>query len=237
MPGPGPRPVSPRPSGGGSVVRPGTASDTWSGPRSLSPVRPSTPIRPATHNLIPPLPMPRCMVQPTPEYWRHRDIQAEIQRMARMGMVPVKPVGDDVSEFTGFSYYPAGWIAYGFRVPPKGKLHVRLHHPNEGWFRLLMVNKWSRLEEGMLQNMIPTGNPEVTYTNPTKEARSVYVIVDDPGWMSTPGNLFKINVDRSWDPSKVKIDHAPIVTGIWAENKEEAKPAPGAKDAPAPTKG
>jgi hypothetical protein len=182
------------------------------------------PIRPASNDIIAPRPMLRCFEKPTPKFWRHRDIMAEIQVMARRGFIAVHPIGEDIKEFSGFSDYPAGWIAYGFRVPAGESIHIRLHHTNEGWFRLAMMNKWGSLEQGMLQNLIPTGNPEVKYTNPTKEPRSVYVLVDDPGWMSTKENPFTVSVTRSWDPAKLKVNDAPIVTGIWAQKKEEAKP-------------
>jgi len=164
------------------------------------------------------------MSMPTRDLWRRRDLLAEIQAMARQGFIAVRPVNENASEFTGVAEYPAGWTAYGFRVPPGENIHVRLNHTNEGWFRLAMVNKWGTLEPGMLQNLIPTGNPEVKYTNPTDQPRSVYVIVDDPGWMSTKENPFSMKVTRSWDPAKKKVDNAPIVTGIWAQKKEEAKP-------------
>lgn len=177
--------------------------------------------------------MLRCYVLPTPAYWRQRDIMAEIQYMARRGSIAVHPVGEDQAEFTGVSDYPAGWTAYGFRVPAGENLHVRLTHSNEGWFRLGMVNKWGSLEEGMLQNLIPTGNPEVTYRNPSKETRSVYVIVDDPGWMSSKANPFTMKVTRSWDPAQKNVNDAPIVTGIWAQRQEPAKPEGVSKDAEA----
>ncbi len=212
--------------------RPGATSRP---PSVRGPVnRAEVPIRPATSAVLIPWSMPRCTARPTPEVWRHRDIMTEIQSMARRGFIAVHPIGEDVSEFTGISYFPAGWISYGFRVPPGESIHVRLHHSNEGWFRLAMVNKWGSLEQGMLQNLIPTGNPEVKYSNPTKEVRSVYVIVDDPGWMSSKDNPFKVNVTRSWDPTQKKVDDAPIVTGIWAQKQEEAKPTPGAQEATAP---
>lgn len=90
----------------------------------------------------------------------------------------------------------------------------------------------------MLQNLIPTGNPEVKYSNPSKETRSVYVIVDDPGWMSSKANPFTMKVTRSWDPAQKKVDDAPIVTGIWAQKQEGAKPEPATKEAAAtPSKG
>ena len=141
--------------------------------------------------------------------------------MARRGYILVHPIADTVSEFDGVADFPAGWIAYGFRVPPGGKLHVRLTHPAEGWFRLSMMNKWGALEPGMLQNLIPTGNPEVTYTNLTKEGRSVYVLVDDPGWMSNTNSPFHIKIERSWDPPALNPNDIPIATGIWARKAEE----------------
>lgn len=144
--------------------------------------------------------------------------------MARKGSIAVNPIAEDIKEFTGFSDLPAGWKAYGFRVPAKEQIHIRLRHANEGWFRLSMVNKRGGLEEGMLQNLMPTGNPEVKFTNPTDETRAVYVIVDDPGWMSTEANPFTMTVTRSWDPTVKTIEDAPIATGIWAQKQVEPKP-------------
>lgn len=172
--------------------------------------------RPAQPQLVAPRPMPRCTVHPTPEYWKTRDLGAEIQQMARRGNIQVHPVKGDLKTFDGWSQYPAGWIAYGFTVPPGDTLKVSLEHPNRGWFRLQTMNKWGQLEQGMLQNVLHTFEPVVTYTNPTKEARAVYVLVDDPGQMSSSGNPFTINITRSWDPEQKKIDNAIVVTGIWA---------------------
>lgn len=166
--------------------------------------------------------MDRCLVQPTPEVWQQRDVMTEIKLMARRGFIAVHPIGDDANEFKGVSEVPAGWIAYGFHVPPGEKLHVRLNHTNEGWFRLSMINKWGDQEVGMLQNRIPTGNPEVSYTNFTKEPRNVYVLVDDPGWMSSKVDPFSMKITRSWDPAKTPVG-APIDSGIWAQQKTEPK--------------
>ncbi len=249
LPSQGERPSAPPPA----MARPMPSRDVSSRPMpppmgrpparvvSERPIRPTVreaPVRPPSGAIIAPRPMVRCSVLPTPTYWRQRDIMAEIQHMARRGSIAVHPVGEDQAEFTGVSDYPAGWTAYGFRVPAGENLHVRLTHSNEGWFRLGMVNKWGSLEEGMLQNLIPTGNPEVTYRNPSKETRSVYVIVDDPGWMSSKANPFSIKVTRSWDPAQKKVNDAPIVTGIWAQRQESAKPESVTKDAEAtPSKG
>ena len=174
----------------------------------------------------------RFAAMPTPASWGQRDLMTQIQVMARRGFIPVLPAGD-AKEIQGFSYVPAGWITYGFLVPGRQKLHVRLYHPNTGWFRLLMVDKWGQqYMAGMLKNKIFTGNPEVTYENPSKLAMAVYVIVDDPGWMSSPKDLFTLKVDRSWDPAAVPAPKLPEVHGIWA--KVEPTPAPAATPGPEP---
>lgn len=177
-----------------------------------------------------PRPMAICTVRPDAAYWRSRDILKEIQHMARRGNIQVQPVDDEALELVGYTSFPAGWKAYGFRVAPNGKLHVRLHHSNEGWFRLAMMNKWGMLEPGMLQNLTPTGNPEVSFENPTDTVKVVYVLVDDPGLMSTPKNPFTFKIERSWDP-KEKLQDAPFVQGIWATTNdisaEHAQPKKG----------
>ena len=83
----------------------------------------------------------RCRSFPDARYWTSRDLMAEIQAMARRGFILVHPIPDAVTDFSGVAEFPAGWIAYGFRVAPGGRLHIRLSHPNEGWFRLIMMNK------------------------------------------------------------------------------------------------
>lgn len=156
---------------------------------------------------------------PTQELWQNRDIFAEIQAMARRGVIPVDPIGEDIDDFTGVSEFPTGWKAYGFRVPAGENLHVRLNHTNEGWFRLMMVGTWGRIERGMLQNLIPTGNPEVSYTNLTGQPHTVYVIVDDPGLWASTNNPFGMKVKRSWNPDRKKIEGTPFTTGIWAQKE------------------
>ncbi|BDU71806.1 hypothetical protein [Mesoterricola silvestris] len=199
--------------------------------------RPRTLFAPSSNLIVAPRPLPRCRLWPESSYWKTRDLFQEIRLMARRGFIPVTP-GGDAAEFQGFSYFPAGWRAYAFVVPAKQKIHVRLHHGNEGWFRLAMVDRWGQLREGMLQNLIPTGNPEVSYTNPADLANTVYVIVDDPGWMGTRENPFTLTVDRTWNPKETTAPALPAVMGIWAQAKVEVKeddPAgAGASKTPAP---
>ena len=196
--------------------------------------------RHANAAIIAPRPLPRCSAIPNQGYWKHRDrdILAEIQWMARRGSIAVIPVPDDAKGIEGFSPFPAGWRAYGFNVPASGVLHVRLHHPNEGWFSLKLVDKWGGQEKGMLQVPIYTGNPEVTYTNPFKEPRAVFVIVDDPGWMSGEKNLYTLSLEKSWKPSEYLDANKLVAAGIWAVKPSDAPaPVPEKKVVPAEKKG
>jgi hypothetical protein len=166
------------------------------------------------------------LTKPTLDQWKFRDILAELKAMARRGFIAVNPISDDMAAFTDVPDLPAGWKAYGFCVPAGEKLHISLNHSSEGWFRLMMVNQWGNVDKGMLENLIPTGNPEATFTNFTHESKSVYLIVDDPGYRATAANPFSVKIERSWDPAKKKVDGAAIVKGIWAQKTTEAKSAP-----------
>jgi len=72
----------------------------------------------------------------------------------------------------------SGWRAYRLEVPPGSGFKVRLHGPHEAWFQVKVLNRWGNLEEGMLQNRIPTGNPEASYKNPKAAPNTVYIVVD-----------------------------------------------------------
>jgi hypothetical protein len=71
-----------------------------------------------------------------------------------------------------------GWKAYRIEVPPHAKVKARLKGLHEAWFRVLALNKWGEIEAGMLQNKIPTGNPEASFINPKAERHTVYFVVD-----------------------------------------------------------
>ena len=88
----------------------------------------------------------------------------------------------------------AGWKAYRVEVPPGAKVHVRLHSNHEAWFLVRTVNKMGSLEEGMLRNLIPTGNPEATYTNPKKEPNTIFFVVDTTE-MDVGSEPFTLRVD------------------------------------------
>lgn len=109
----------------------------------------------------------------------YRGLDVQIRRQARRTSsipgvaVPSLPlaVRDRIAD-------PAGWRAYRVEVPPKAAVHARITSVHEGWFLVRTVNKWGNLEEGMLQNLIPTGNPEATFRNPKDKATTVFFVVD-----------------------------------------------------------
>lgn len=72
----------------------------------------------------------------------------------------------------------SGWRAYALQVPPGGKVKVHVVAGRKAWFRVLGVNAWGLEEPGLLQNRIPTGEPQATYENLTQETRTIYFIVD-----------------------------------------------------------
>jgi hypothetical protein len=87
--------------------------------------------------------------------------------------VPVLPcVVEDQVEMT------SGWKAYRVEAPAGAKVKARLRAAHEAWFRVRTVNRWGALEEGMLQNRIPTGNPEASYHNPKQQVSTFYFVVD-----------------------------------------------------------
>ena len=85
----------------------------------------------------------------------------------------------------------AGWKAYRIEVPPGVKVHARIHAVHEAWFTVRAVNRLGALEKGMLQNLILTGNPEASYTNPKAEANTIFFVVDttEPDVSSEPYTL------------------------------------------------
>lgn len=106
-------------------------------------------------------------------------VQMEIRTSARRGpsiparALPAGPVA--VSDIVGSA---AGWKAYRVEVPAGARVHARIHSAHDGWFLVRTVNRMGALEEGMLQNLIGTGNPEATYTNPRKETHTIFFVVD-----------------------------------------------------------
>lgn len=211
------QPISPGPGVGHPAIPRDSSTDDRSIRRvSLTPGAPPTPVQ---RHIEKPPPTERCTEPPNARRWEHRtrDMMVWIKRMARrMGLVMALRVPDELTIVKGVSERPAGWSAYAFAVPAKGILRVTLNHPNEGWFRLLMMDKSGKVEKGMLQNLVKTGRVEVSFKNPLDEVRAVYVLVDDPGWMSTEQSPFVLTIERDWEPGKVGPKALESARGIWA---------------------
>lgn len=90
----------------------------------------------------------------------------------------------------------SGWRAYALQVPPGGKVKVHVVEGRKAWFRVLGVNAWGLEEPGLLQNRIPTGEPQATYENPTQETRTIYFIVDTLD-VNMVGEAFEVDIIRS----------------------------------------
>ncbi len=179
-----------------------------------------------TRAVLPPA-TDRCTRQPDEHYWSRRDILNEIRYLARMGSIPVTLINDEI-EIADYAWVPSGWRAYGLVVPAGEKVEISLDHTNRGWFRLTMCNKWGELEQGMLQNVIHRFEPVVTYSNPHKQARAIYFVVDDPGWMSTAGAPYTLTINRSWDP-KDQAKGGSFIDGIWTPYQPKEPPVQMAK--------
>lgn len=193
------------------------------GPRSGDRPAPLPP--PPTQEIQTPRPLPQATVQPEARFWAKRDLFQEMKLMARRGPIPVIPVADTTTEIKDYTQVPSGWKAYGFLVPGKENLHVRLRHPRESWFRVVGVNKWGQVGAGLQRNLMPTGKAEMTFQNVSAKAQAVYMIVDDPGWVSDQKTPYTLTITRSWDPAKLAVPPTPRVEGIWAEAKAETTPA------------
>ena len=186
--------------------------------------------QPVTRTVVRPPATERCIEMPNTLYWtqRSQNLLATIKRTARrIGLIQAIRIADQYKTVTARSERPAGWAAYAFAVPGQGNLRVTLTHPNEGWFRLLMVDKWGGAVEGMFQNIIPKGYPTVSFHNPKEEAQVAFVIVDDPGWMSSETSLYTLTIDRDWAPGKLgpKVEY-PQQGGVWAVMEPKAGTRP-----------
>jgi len=72
----------------------------------------------------------------------------------------------------------AGWKAYQATVPAGQTVKVRLISSNDNWFVLKTANRRGMTEKGMAPHSLTTINPQTTYSNSSKETKTVYFIVD-----------------------------------------------------------
>jgi hypothetical protein len=136
------------------------------------------------------------MIPPVRDLGAERSIFGQIRRGARMGpSIPALqlPAGsvrvqDKVPDMSG-------WRAYAIDVPGGGTVKAHVVEGRKAWFRVLGVNAWGREEPGLLQNRIPTGEPQATYKNPGPSMRTIYFIVDtlDPDMV---GDAYTLEVTR-----------------------------------------
>jgi hypothetical protein len=134
----------------------------------------------------------------------------------KIGIIQALRIPDELTIVKGMAERPAGWAAYAFVVPGRGTLRVTLSHPNEGWFQLLMLDKWGGIAKGMLPNLVHTGKPQVSFKNPEDSVQLVFVIVDDPGWMSSETSLYSLTIDRDWEPGVLDPKALVPESGVWA---------------------
>jgi len=176
---------------------------------------------PSDKPVLRPRPLPRLMVLPTPNYWqtRYRSINSDITFLSRRGFIPVTAVPSDIYEIVDYAETPAGWRGYGFVVPPGESVIINLEHTNRAWFRLIICDAWGRAVPGGLSSKLPQHEPRLSYKNVSDEARAIYLIVDDPGWMSSEGNPYFLEIVRSWDPALIPVDQTMIASGIWGLEK------------------
>lgn len=205
------------PSRGFGPARPGPIHRTTDSATLPTPVpRRPGPLEtyPGTRTVVPPA-WDRCTTLPDDRMWVTRNLFNEIQWIARKGLVPVTEVPPGTEELTDYAIFPAGWRGYGVAIPAGGKLTVELSHGNLGWFRLLAVRRDGTPGPGMLNAMTAHRPVAFTLSNPTGKAGVVYIVVDDPGWMSGKDRPYKLTFKRDWDVAKVDLSGVKVVEGIW----------------------
>lgn len=129
-----------------------------------------------------PAPGPQVQVENLPDQvtaFGNDRFDLTMRRSARrVGSVPAVdlPPGDVVVSHE--VVLPAGWRAYRFMAAPGEKVHARLRGTHQAWFAVRCVARSGQLKPGMLQNRIPTGNPEASYVNKEDKPSEAYFVVD-----------------------------------------------------------
>jgi hypothetical protein len=132
---------------------------------------------------------------PAPDAYRGGS-GAQIRRQARRaGTVPAVALPDGDLVVSDKMNEIAGWKAYQAVVPAGQTVKIRLKGQHEAWFQVKTVNKWGKTEKGMLSNAIHQLDPGTTYTNSSKEARTVFFVVDT-NELDMLGETFALHVTR-----------------------------------------
>lgn len=122
-------------------------------------------------------------------------LQMQFRESARRSpSIPARALPDGAVAVSDTVGSVAGWKAYRVEVPAGVKVHARIHSAHDGWFLVRTVNRMGSLEPGMLQNLIPTGNPEASYTNLKHETNTIFFVVDTSE-LGTETEPYKLVVD------------------------------------------
>lgn len=77
--------------------------------------------------------------------------------------------------------------AYGFVVPAGQTLRVELDNPRASWFQVAMVNRYGLAQGGTYANKREIGRPVAIFTNTSKEAQAIYLLVRYPEFIYYEG--------------------------------------------------
>jgi hypothetical protein len=178
--------------------------------------------------------IPRATAQrteaPDAAFWQKRDIPREIRESSFSGALPLIPVHERVTSFRDFVKFASGWQVYGFAVPAGGRIQWTLTQPREGWFRFLVVDADGAVLSGQIGAVTPGSRPMAGFNNERSRPTVAYLLVDDPGRISSATALFEISVNRSWETGKADLSGARFSRGVWgaipgiAENSPAAQP-------------
>jgi hypothetical protein len=123
-------------------------------------------------------PMPPKYSDPAPDAYA-RTIDAQTRRQTRKaGMLPAVALPDGDLIVSDQINSVAGWKAYQAVVPAGQTVKIRLKGEHEAWFQVKTFNRQGNIEKGMLKNAVHQLDPGTTYTNPTKDTKTVYFVVD-----------------------------------------------------------
>jgi hypothetical protein len=140
---------------------------------------------------------PLAPTWPDPACSPGRDLMDQVRRTARHGpSIPALALPKESVRVKDAIPDVSGWRAYHLDVPPSGKVQLKIVEGRKAWYRVQAVNRWGRLEEGMLQNLIANGEPMATYNNPSAtETKEVWFVVDTTDKNMT-GEAFEVEVIR-----------------------------------------
>lgn len=101
----------------------------------------------------------------------------------------VLPIPDELERFSD-QIKDGNSKAYGFHVPPKGTLLVKLEHPDESYFSLDMVTHSGAQLPGMRFNKVRAVPQSVRFENTEGKAVDLIVIVQGPPRNSSQAWVF-----------------------------------------------